>query len=247
MRTFGLIGKTLNHSFSKTFFENKFATEAIAGVEYQLFELDTISDFKFLLATQPNLAGLNVTIPYKQAVIPFLDELSVAAQAIGAVNCVQFLNGRMIGHNTDVLGFEQSLGVHLDWRQITQSFNVLVLGTGGSSKAVQYVLRQHNVNFTLVSREPKIGSSIAYIQVGEHLSKQNLYINCTPLGMYPNVETCPQIDFTKVTKGDVFYDLVYNPEETLFLQQAKQKGAKTINGLAMLHLQAEESWRIWNE
>ena len=246
MRTFGLIGKTLTHSFSKTFFENKFAKEAIVGVEYQLFELNVITDFEFLLATQPNLVGLNVTIPYKQTIIPFLDELSTAAQAIGAVNCVQITKSKKIGHNTDAFGFEYSLNAHLPLTSIAGNYCVFVFGTGGSSKAVQYILQQHNINFMLVSREAKIGSSIAYSQVAQYLGERNLYINCTPLGMYPNVETCPQIDFTKVTKGDVFYDLVYNPEETLLLQQAKQKGAVTINGLPMLHLQAEESWRIWN-
>lgn len=246
MRTFGLIGKSLAHSFSKQYFETKFADEAITDAEYKLFELNEISDFNQLIIEHPTLVGLNVTIPYKQAIIPFLDKLSPAAEAVGAVNCVHFLNGKKIGYNTDVLGFEQSLRAELSWKNIAENYCVFVFGTGGSSRAVQYVLQQNNIDFLLVSREVKIGSAIAYSQVVDHLRERNLYINCTPLGMYPNVATCPELDFSKVTNRDVFFDLVYNPTETLLLQQAKQKGAMAINGLQMLYLQAEESWNIWN-
>jgi shikimate dehydrogenase len=247
MRIFGLIGKTLAHSFSKQYFETKFAQQAIANTEYKLFELNEIDAFENLIEEQSNLVGLNVTIPYKQSVIPFLDFLSPEAAAIGAVNCIHFASGKKSGYNTDAIGFERSLFSFLPIGKMQNDFSVFVLGSGGSSKAVQYVLRQHHIPFYLVSRRAVADNSIEYADIVSFVSKRNLYINCTPVGMFPHVAECLPIDFSMVSANDYFFDLIYNPVLTTLLQRAQAQGAAIQNGQAMLEYQAEAAWAIWNK
>jgi shikimate dehydrogenase len=238
---YGLIGYPLTHSFSPAYFGDKFArgkTDAI----YEKYELTDIAGFPSLLASHPDLKGLNVTIPYKSAVIPFLDELSDAARQIGAVNCIQIRDGKLKGHNTDVIGFGKSLAPLLGpYHRLA-----LVLGTGGSSHAVQYVLQDLDIPFTLVSRSAHTGQ-FTYDDLNEAIiSEHLLIINTTPLGMYPNIISCPPIPYAAVTEQHLLYDLIYNPEETAFLKKGREQGAMVKNGLEMLHLQAEASWEIWN-
>lgn len=239
MKIYGLIGFPLGHSWSPEYFNNKFKEEGIAA-EYQLFSFQNIQGFPTLICEVPNLAGLNVTIPHKQAIIPYLDELSAAAKAIGAVNTIAFKEGKLIGHNTDTFGFSQSL----DTLKILPGTRALVLGTGGSSKAVGYVLSQRNIPFKSVSRSQK--GDITYEQLtSAHFSNHKLIVNCTPIGMYPNVAASPPIPFSGLTNQHVVIDLIYNPEETALLRMAKLQGAKTMNGLFMLQQQAEKAWKIW--
>lgn len=247
MRTFGLIGKILAHSFSKQYFEAKFAQQAIADTDYKLFELNEIDEFKNLIVAQSDLVGLNVTIPYKQSVIPFLDFLSPEAAAIGAVNCIHFVAEKKIGYNTDAVGFERSLFSFLPIGKMGSDFSVFVLGSGGSSKAVQYVLRQQQIPFYLVSRRAVAEHSIDYADIASFVSKRNLYINCTPVGMFPHVAQCLPIDFSMVSADDYFFDLIYNPVLTTLLQRAQAQGAVIQNGQAMLEHQAEAAWAIWNK
>ena len=232
MRQFGLIGYPLSHSFSKGYFTEKFLKEGIDDCHYDIFPLESIEDFVDLCEQHKNLAGLNVTIPYKEKIIPFLDELNNEAAAIGAVNTIKFINGKKIGYNSDCYGFEMSLKPLLK----PYHTNALILGTGGASKAVEYVLKKLGISFQYVSRN-KSANTINYDELDEliiHHSK--LIINSTPLGMYPNIENSP----------DISYDfIIYNPEETQFLKEGKQRGAQTKNGLEMLYLQAEKSWEIW--
>jgi shikimate dehydrogenase len=243
MNTYGLIGKDLNHSFSPSYFANKFKEEGIDNCVYQLFPLSQIEDFKKLLRTQSNLQGLNVTIPYKTAIIPFLDELSPQAMAIGAVNTIKFDNDKLIGHNTDVYGFQTSLEAGLSLKQ-GQS-KALILGTGGASKAVAYALKELNIRYQYVSRTASKGilnyENLNGVTINEHL----IIINTTPLGMYPNVNHCPDLPYEAIQEKHLLYDLVYNPKETLFIKKGKSNKATTINGLKMLHLQAEKAWKIW--
>lgn len=250
---YGLIGKKLSHSFSKKYFTDKFQKENILA-EYNLYELPNISDFKELIAQNPHLCGLNVTIPYKTEVIPFLDELSPEAQAVGAVNTIKITkNKKLIGYNTDIYGFYKSLLTFWD----KPSDRALILGTGGAAKAVEYVLRKEFklkwiscISRTKVSEPILINENyheylMSYNQL-RHIGIDNtLIINTTPVGMYPNVEESPFFPFEKLTQSNYVMDLIYNPEETLFLQKAKEKGAKICNGLEMLHLQAEKAWEIW--
>lgn len=242
MKQFGLIGYPLSHSFSKGYFAEKFAKENIVDCKYDVFPLEKIEDFVELCNDKKNLIGLNVTIPYKEKIIPFLDELDETAANIGAVNTIKFSNGKKIGYNSDAYGFEMSL-IPLLKQHHTKA---LILGTGGASKAVEYVLRKLGISFQYVSRN-KNEKAISYEEVNEliiHNSK--LIINTTPIGMYPNVNNAPEIPYNVITDKHLLYDLIYNPEETLFLKKGKEKGAQTKNGLEMLYLQAERSWEIWN-
>lgn len=241
MKQYGLIGYPLSHSFSKKYFEEKFAREQISGCSYQLYELAAIEELTGLLTTTPNLCGLNVTIPYKQSVMAYLHSLSAEAESIGAVNCIKISTGKLHGHNTDWYGFATSLKSFL--QQTPQQ--AFILGTGGSSKAVEYVLNRLGIPYRYVSRTAG-SNSIAYETIAQHLQPSNLFINTTPLGMYPNIADAPAIPYHRLTTNDYLFDLIYNPTETLFLQQGKAKGAQTQNGLAMLQLQAEKSWEIWN-
>lgn len=241
MKQFGLIGFPLSHSFSKKYFEEKFQREKITDCSYNLFELKTIEEFPALLKSNPALLGLNVTIPQKEAVIKYLDVLSDEAKQIGAVNCIKIENGKLKGYNTDAFGFETSLQNVLNAIP-NQTF---VLGSGGSSKAVCNVLKKLNLPFIQVSREKKSGC-VSYQEISPLMKEGNLFINTTPLGMFPNENECPNIPYDKLSTRDFLFDLVYNPTETLFLNKGKQAEAKTQNGLAMLQLQAEKSWEIWN-
>lgn len=244
MRTFGLIGKHLTHSFSPAYFANKFEKEGIANCIYKLFPLSTIDAFKRLIEEE-QLAGLNVTIPYKTAVIPFLDALSPQVRAIGAVNTITFDNGKLTGHNTDVHGFQRSLEKRLTKAQ--REGKALVLGTGGASKAVAYALEQLGIQYKMVSRQPKDGQ-LTYDAISAAMMKEHLVvINTTPLGMSPHTETYPALPYEGMSSQHLLYDLVYNPEETQFMKKGNAQGADTINGLEMLYLQAEKAWAIWNK
>jgi shikimate dehydrogenase len=257
MQTFGLIGKKLTHSFSKRYFTEKFEKENIKNCIYQLFELPSIDDFPDLIKKQPTLKGLNVTIPYKLEVLPFLHEIDPAAQRIGAVNVIKVgENGYLKGYNSDYYGFKISLLSFLDKNSSfaqKKEIKALILGTGGASKAVKVALEDLEIPYCFVSRELSETTSITatnlltYAQLSENLmTYSRLIINTTPLGMYPQVETCPEIPYEYLTKNHYLYDLIYNPETTLFMQKGQAQGANTINGLRMLYLQAEKSWEIWN-
>lgn len=241
MRKFGLIGYPLSHSFSKKYFEEKFLREKIADGSYDLFPLQPISELPALLESHPDLCGLNVTIPHKESVVDYLNEVDDVAIEIGAVNCIRIQQGTLKGYNTDSIGFEVSLKKFLSGLP-QQAF---VLGTGGSSKAICYVLKKMGLSFHKVSRTSAEGS-IPYEAVGREMKSSNLFINCTPLGMFPQTENASVLPYDQMTERDYLFDLVYNPAETLFLKKGKEKGAKTKNGLEMLELQAEESWKIWN-
>ena len=243
MRKFGLIGKKLGHSFSKKYFTAKFERENITDTQYNLYELEKAEDLISLLQQEPELAGLNVTIPYKQEVIPFLDELDDAAARIGAVNTIKIKDGHTTGYNTDYTGFKTTLQAFYPEEKYGQA---LVLGTGGASKAVCTALADLGIPYTLVSRAPKQGE-LSYAQLTEELLQQyNLIVNTTPLGMYPDTETLPPIPYQAITPQHFAYDIVYNPEKTLFLERCEASGAKIMNGMGMLHGQAEAAWLIWN-
>lgn len=237
MRTFGLIGKDLSHSFSKNYFTKKFLSENITDAEYLNFELKNISDFK-LLINKNNLSGLNVTIPYKESIIPFLNELSEAAKQIGAVNTIQFINNKLTGHNTDYIGFTETI-----LPLLKKENNALILGNGGASKAIQFALNRLNIQYKIVSRN----TSFNYLDISKEITEyHNIIINTTPLGTFPNTEEKPPIPYELLNKNHVLYDLVYNPAETQFLKLGKQKNCQVKNGLEMLKKQAEASWNIWN-
>ncbi|MFV0530712.1 MAG: shikimate dehydrogenase family protein [Flavobacteriales bacterium] len=240
MNRYGLIGKNIGYSFSENYFSEKFKTENIRDSVYKNFDLQDISELKSVL-NNVSLKGLNITIPYKEAVIPFLDELSLEAEKIKAVNVIQFKVDKLIGHNTDIYGFEHSFKPHLE------SFHrkALILGSGGASKAVQYVLQKNNINFQVVSRKSSY-KTISYNELTKDLfSKYLVIINCTPLGTFPHVEQKPPIPYSFLTNRHYLYDLVYNPDETLFMKEGIKRGTTVENGLKMLKLQAEKSWEIW--
>lgn len=238
----GLIGKSLQHSFSRDYFLRKFTAAGLHHHSYSNFELQDISEFADLLKSHPDLRGLNVTIPYKTAIIPYLDQLSAEAKEIGAVNTVKISNGKTKGYNTDVYGFGESLKPLLTPNQK----QALILGTGGASLAVAYVLHQLGISYKMVSRQP-VKDQISYAEATEDLSDFPLVINTTPLGTFPDVKGIPPLGLDKVTENHLFYDLVYNPSKTRFLQEAERSGARIKNGSEMLALQAEKAWVIWNE
>lgn len=245
-RLFGLIGYPLSHSFSKKYFTEKFTSESISGAFYELFPLETIEDFPGLLKSYPNLAGINVTIPYKQQVIPYLDELDAAAAAIGAVNTIKVEAGRLVGYNTDVYGFGHALTKTLEAHQLKVE-KALVLGTGGAAQAVVFELEKMGLIVQSISRRKK-GSCLTYEELNSTIiAEHELIVNTTPLGMSPNIDTCPDIPYNSLSAKHLLYDLVYNPTETLFLKKGKEEGSQVLNGLQMLILQAEKSWEIWNE
>lgn len=247
MRRFGLIGFPLSHSFSKKFFTAKFEREGIADCEYELYPIEHIGRFSELISKIEFLNGLNVTIPYKLDIMPYLNEIDEAALVIGAVNCVQINHGEegrfLKGYNTDAYGFEQSLRPML----ADVKYKALVFGDGGAAKAVKYVLEKLDIPYLVVSRK-STEENITYNQVNEELiAEYKLLINTTPLGMSPNYDSAPDIPYDTLSSEHLAYDLVYNPEETAFLAKAKKQGAKVKNGLEMLYLQAERSWEIWNQ
>lgn len=240
MRKFGLIGYPLSHSFSPGFFAKKFEEEGIMDAEYKSYPLENINLFPDLFSDE--LVGINVTIPYKEQVIPFMDELSPAVQKIGALNTILFKDGKRIGYNTDVYGFQTSL---TEWCADQLPKKALVLGSGGAAKAVKYVLKFLDISFKVISRSnPKWNYSALNKEVlEEHL----LIVNTTPLGMYPNEDKCADLPYQFISDKHYVYDLIYNPEKTLFLRKSEDRGAQIKNGLEMLILQAERSWQIWNQ
>ena len=241
MRTFGLIGFPLKHSFSPGYFKSKFQLEGILNSEYRLFPLSNIDEIVDLVEEKQPL-GLNVTIPYKEQVIPYIDNLSPDAKMIGAVNTIKFRADRSEGYNTDTYGFEVSLKAFYGKNKPK---NALILGTGGASKAVQFVLEELDIMYHNVSRRQ---GYFGYEDLDEGIIKAHqLIINTTPLGMNPNNEMCPKIPYQYLTKDHLLYDLVYNPEKTQFMKLGEAQGSKVKNGLEMLHLQAEKSWEIWND
>jgi shikimate dehydrogenase len=242
MRAFGLIGYPLGHSFSKKYFADKFEREGITGNVYELYPLEQIGQIEELLNSNPNLAGLNVTIPYKEQVIAYLDSLSPVVEEIGACNCIHIQDGRLMGHNTDVIGFSRSLLPKLK----PHHKRALILGTGGSSKAVAYTLKELNIPFLQVSRNPSEGM-IGYEEMDQSmLEAHTLLINTTPVGMYPDIEKAPAIPYQFIGADHYLFDLVYNPVRTRFLQEGAVRGATVENGSDMLVIQAEASWEIWN-
>jgi shikimate dehydrogenase len=241
MQRYGLIGYPLKNSFSANYFNQKFAEQGLDSV-YQNFILEDIEEFPNLINNYPDLNGLNITIPYKQVIIPFLNHLDVVAQKVGAVNTIKFTQNELVGYNTDVFGFEKSiLPLLKPWHQ-----SALVLGTGGASKAVLYVLNKLGIKYTQVSRNPEAG--LLYEKLDKSFMRSHqIIINCTPLGMFPAVNDCPPIPYQYITNLHLVYDLIYLPAETVFLKQAREIGAFTKNGLQMLELQAEKAWQIWHE
>ncbi len=241
MNDYGLIGKTLKHSFSQAYFTKKFEKENIEGT-FLNFELPNIEDFVPLIKQHPNLRGLSVTIPYKTEIIPFLDKLDNTAKEIGSVNSVSIRDGHTTGYNTDASGFSASIKPFLAHGME----RALILGTGGASKAVAFALRQIGLDVMFASRSPKEGQ-LAYSDINQNTVKAfRLIVNTTPLGMFPDIDSAPDIPYEFLVPDHLLYDLTYNPAETEFLRRGKSQGALTVNGLSMLKIQAELSWEIWN-
>jgi shikimate dehydrogenase len=241
MRRYGLIGYPLTHSFSQKYFTEKFAQAGAADCSYENFSLRDVNELHAVLQ-QPGLRGLNVTIPYKKQVLDFLTARTQVVNDIGACNCIDIRDGKLTGYNTDVTGFEHSLKPFLQ----KHHNKALILGTGGASAAVEYVLEKLGIGFQYVSREAA-GGSLSYEMIDAWMiSTHQLIINTTPLGMYPNIDQSPAIPYELITPQHHLFDLIYNPAETEFLAKGRAQGATTQNGLEMLIIQAEESWRIWN-
>ncbi|MFI5186909.1 MAG: shikimate dehydrogenase family protein [Chitinophagales bacterium] len=242
MRLFGLIGYPLTHSFSKNYFTQKFSKEGIRDCSYENFQLATIDNLPEIFHTNPSLEGLNVTIPYKESVLQFLSDSNELVQQTGACNCIKIINKKLLGYNTDVIGFERSLLDKLQpWHK-----KALILGTGGAAKAVEFVFKKNNIHYKLVSRQSS-GKNLLYDQLTPEIIKENtLIINTTPLGMYPDIDGLPSLPYEAVTPKHFLFDLIYNPEKTLFLAKGGERGATIQNGYTMLVYQAEESWKIWN-
>jgi len=237
MKTYGLIGKNISYSFSRNYFNNKFKNESISNSQYINFEIDNLSELNNIFNTDNY--GFNVTIPYKEAIIPYLDSLDIHSKKIGAVNTIKIENGKKIGFNTDWIGFKKSIEPLLK----PHHTKALILGTGGASKAVIYALEQLKIETLIISRSGKI----TYKDLSEEIIQNHtIIINCTPVGTFPNVDSAPDIPYNFITNNHLAYDLIYNPAETLFLIKCKEKGATIKNGLEMLEIQAEESWKIWN-
>jgi shikimate dehydrogenase len=244
-KVYGLIGYPLIQSFSKKYFTEKFKAEGLSNSLFELFPLNSIREFPAVIQNSNNLQGLAVTIPYKEQVIRFLDETDNAVDVIKAVNCIKITNGKLKGYNTDITGFERSFVPLLQ----PHHTKALILGSGGASKAVQFVLNKVHIPFLIVTRQQtSLPAGINYEMITEQiLHDYPVIINCSPVGMVPNEDTKPLLPYHAVTPRNFLYDLVYKPEETLFLKEGKAKGALVKNGFEMLIIQAEENWRIWNE
>lgn len=244
MKKYGLVGKHIDYSFSKKYFTERFANTNADDCVYENFDLETIADFTAMIENNPDLAGLNVTIPYKETIIPFLDSLSKKASQIGAVNVIRFTKKRKLkGYNSDYYGFKKSL------QPLLQSHHqkAMILGTGGASKAVAFALEELEIPFVFVSREAH-ENAITYERINATtFDNFQVFINCTPLGTTPNTKEFPPIPFEFFTGKHLAFDLIYNPEETQFLKKARKKGATTKNGMEMLLFQAEKAWKIWNK
>ena len=242
---YGLVGKNISYSFSQNYFTNKFNKLGFSNREYKNFDIRSIEEFNTIIKGQKHLAGLNVTIPYKEAVIPLLNKLDPQAREIGAVNTIKVMpDGQLAGYNTDVYGFEKSIQALL----ATFHRKALILGTGGASKAVAYVLNKLNIDFLFISRSSENHSTLKYLELTKEIMEEfQIVINCTPLGTYPKTEEYPPIPYEFITNRHLCYDLIYNPAETIFLKKSRLQGATTKNGLEMLELQAEKAWEIWND
>lgn len=244
MSLFGLIGFPLTHSFSKKYFTEKFKKEGLTNHSYELFEIPDVSELQGIIAQhQLSLRGLNVTIPHKQTVMPLLNGFDASAERVGAVNVIKILaDGKLIGYNSDYYGFKLSLEKLLP----VQPLKALVLGNGGAAKAVVAALQDLTIDYQLVSRQSS-AQALAYADLNANIiSTHKIIINCSPLGTYPKTEECPDIPYEGVKEGHILYDLVYNPPITRFMQEGLNRGATAVNGLEMLHLQAEKAWEIWN-
>ncbi len=244
MKKLGLLGKNISYSFSRSYFKEKFEKEEITDTSYENFDIESIDLFSDLVKNTKGLEGMNVTIPYKEEVMPFLDDINEQAAEIGAVNTIKVTkDGKLIGYNTDCYGFKESIKPLLK----PHHKKALILGTGGASKAVAYSLKNLGIEFKYVSRRMSKGIGFTYDTLDEKdIENHTIIINCTPLGTFPNIENYPDIPYSSITDKHILFDLIYNPEETKFLNFGKQKGATLINGLKMLQLQAEKAWSIWN-
>lgn len=247
MQKYGLIGYRLKHSFSVGYFNEKFRSEGI-DAEYVNFEIPSIDNFKEVINENPDLCGLNVTIPYKEQVIPFLDELDEDTKAIGAVNVVKIIRqkgkakAKLVGYNSDIIGFTQSIEPLLQ----PHHKQALILGTGGAAKAVFHGLKNLGIESKYVSRSPE-KDAFHYADIRSKVMREyTVIVNCTPVGMYPDIDQCPNIPYDKLTPKHLLYDLLYNPNNTLFMKKGEARGAVTKNGLEMLLLQAFAAWEIWN-
>ena len=245
-KIFGLIGATVSHSFSKSYFDEKFFREGLRDYHYELFPLTKIQDIEKLLKENKSLSGLNVTLPYKEQVIKYLNEIDPKAKEIGAVNVIKIEKGKLKGYNTDSDAFFETIE---KWLPKGKNFKALILGSGGSSKAVQQALSKLGISFKVVSRD-KASGDYAYEEINANANEieaSNLIVNTTPLGMHPNESAMPPLSTEHITRDHYVYDLIYNPARTQFLQKAEIRGATIKNGLEMLHVQAEKSWTIWNK
>lgn len=244
MKSYGLIGYPLGHSFSKKYFTEKFQREGISDCQFEAFPIPAIEEFPQLLKDNPNLLGLSVTIPYKEQVLQYVDELSDEVAFIGATNSIKIKNGKLTAYNTDIVGFEQTFVRKLQ----PHHKRALILGSGGASKAVQYTLKKLGIDFLVVSRGAGKSGFISYEALTADVMREyTVIINSSPVGMYPNDNDYPNIPYELLTTQHYLYDLVYRPAETMFLQKGAAQGASTLNGEEMLVLQAEASWKIWNE
>lgn len=244
MNEYGLTGFPLEHSFSRSYFTAKFKREHLEGCIFLNFPLQDISRLPEIIEAHPHLKGLAVTIPHKQSVLPLLDELSDEAAAVGAVNCIRIRHGKLFGYNTDITGFEQSFKKFLD----KNHSKALVLGSGGSSLAVKYVLNRIGIESLTVSRYGRGPGSVGYSELTEEImASHRIIINCTPVGMYPETDKCPDIPYQFISSGHYLFDLIYNPEETLFLRKGREMGALVKNGMEMLEIQAEANWQLWTD
>lgn len=243
-KRFGLLGRNINYSFSRGYFTEKFEKEKLEGYTYENFDIPTIESFLDIIKNNDHLSGMNVTIPYKEAVLPFLDKLSKKAIKIGAVNTIKFTKkGKLKGYNTDYYGFQKSLETLLE----SHHKKALILGTGGASKGVAFALEELGIDYTFVSRQAS-EKVLGYNQITDLIfDEYQIVINSTPVGTSPNTDASPEIPYEFFTKKHIAYDLIYNPAETQFLKKAQHQGAKTKNGLDMLIFQAEKAWSIWNK
>ncbi|TDT44645.1 shikimate dehydrogenase [Maribacter spongiicola] len=240
---YGLIGKDISYSFSRGYFKKKFEDMGLDNCSYQNFDIQSISEFPTIFNNTKNVQGLNITIPYKEEVMAFLDDIDIAAKKIGAVNTIKFTKNGLVGFNTDAYGFQKSLEPHLK----EHHKKALILGTGGASKAVAFVLEQLGTTFSFVSRSGK-NDGYTYNELTDNIiAEHTLIINCSPVGTFPKIEEKPAIPYSKISEAHLLFDLIYNPEETAFLSAGKANGASICNGHRMLEFQAEKSWGIWNQ
>jgi len=247
-KLYGLIGFPLTHSYSEKYFNDKFRDRNITNVDYKSFDIPDIKLVKDIINEKPNLCGLNVTFPYKEAILKYVDEIERDAQLIGASNLIKIIRKdqqiKIVAYNSDVYGFKKSISPLLK----PYHKKALIIGKGGAAKAAKYVLAQFGIGVSFVSRSPYISNQMSYSQIDRFiLDEHKILINASPIGMFPNTNELPDIPYNLLTKEHLVFDMIYNPEETRFLKMAKKQGATTINGLSMFHNQADRSWEIWNK